>query len=95
MAVPMVAGDEITGVLTVYWSTPRELSAAERSFTDAVAGYAAQALARAQLFEAERAARAHLQALQAVTAGLATAVTTEQIAGSWSRRAWAWSPRTA
>src|SRR5208283_4955168 len=30
---------------------------------------------------AERAARAQLQALQAVTAGLATAVTTEQIAG--------------
>ena len=81
MAVPLVAGDEITGVLAIYWSTPRELSAAERSFAGAVAGYAAQALARAQLFEAERAARARLQALQAVTAGLATAVTTEQIAG--------------
>jgi PAS domain S-box-containing protein len=80
MAVPLVAGDEITGVLTVYWSTPRQLSTAERSFTDAVAGYAAQALARAQLFEAERAARGRLQALQAVMAGLATAVTSEQIA---------------
>ena len=80
MAVPLIAGAEITGVLTVYWSTPRELSPAERSFTDAVAGYAAQALARAQLFEAEQAARARLQALQVVTAGLATAVTSEQIA---------------
>ena len=61
MAVPLVAGDEITGVLTVYWSTPRELSAAERSFTDTVAGYAAQALERARLYEAEHAAAHQLQ----------------------------------
>ena len=57
MAVPLVAASEVTGVLTVYWSAPRQLSADEEAFTTAVSGYAAQALARARLFEAEQAAR--------------------------------------
>ena len=80
MAVPLVAASEVTGVLAVYWSASRQLSADEEAFTTAVSGYAAQALARARLFEAEQAARGRLQALQAVTAGLATAVTSDQIA---------------
>ena len=80
MAVPLVAAGEVTGVLTVYWAAPRQLSADEEAFTTAVSGYAAQAVARARLFEAEQAARSRLQALQAVTAGLATAMTSDQIA---------------
>jgi GAF domain-containing protein len=60
MAVPLVAAGEVTGVLTVYWAAPRQLSADEEAFTTAVSGYAAQAVARARLFEAERTARSRL-----------------------------------
>jgi len=80
LAAPLITGDQVIGVLAAYWATPRAMDPAERSFITTVAGYAAQALARARLFEAEQAARSRLQALQAVTAGLATAVTSEQIA---------------
>ena len=68
-------------MLAAYWASPRELHVTERAFITGVAGSAAQALARARLLEAEQAARVRLQALQAVTAGLATAVTSDQIAG--------------
>lgn len=85
----------MTRVLAVTWPWPRQLSAGEEAFLATVAGYAAQALERARLFEAERAARTaaeaaraqalasarQLQALQAVTAGLSTAP-------SRSRRCW-------
>ncbi len=80
LAAPLITGDQVIGVLAAYWATPRTLDHTERAFTTTVAGYAAQALARARLFEAEQAARGRMQALQAVTAGLATAVTSEQIA---------------
>jgi PAS domain S-box-containing protein len=80
LAAPLITGDEVIGVLAAYWATPRTLDPTERAFTTTIAGYAAQALARARLFEAEQAARGRMQALQAVTAGLATAVTSEQIA---------------
>lgn len=81
LATPLITGDQVTGVLTVYWAAPHELHATERAYITSLAGSAAQALARARLLEAERAARVRLQALQAVTAGLATAVTSDQIAG--------------
>jgi PAS domain S-box-containing protein len=94
LAVPLISGGQVTRVLAVTWPWPRQLSAGEEAFLATVAGYAAQALERARLFEAERAARTaagvaraqalasarQLQVLQAVTAGLSTAVTTEQIA---------------
>ena len=81
LAAPLVSGDQVIGVLAAYWGAPRRLDATEQAFITTIAGHAAQALARARLFEAEQSARARLQALQAVTAGLATAVTSEQIAG--------------
>ena len=80
LAAPLITGDQVIGVLAAYWAIPRTLDPAERAFATTIAGYAAQALARARLFEAEQAARGRLQALQAVTAGLATALTSEQIA---------------
>jgi PAS domain S-box-containing protein len=80
LATPLISGGQVTGVLTAYWAAPHVLHATERAFITSLAGSAAQALARAQLLDAERAARVRLQALQAVTAGLATAVTSDQIA---------------
>ena len=55
MAVPLVAAGEVTGVLAVYWAAPRQLSADEEAFTTAVSGYAAQAVADAQLPHRDRA----------------------------------------
>ena len=80
-SVPLITGDQVTGVLAAYWASPRQLHVTERAFITGVAGSAAQALARARLLEAEQAARRRLQALQVITAGLATAVTSDQIAG--------------
>ena len=80
-AAPLITGGRATGALAAYWSVPRILNATEQAFMTTVAGYAAQSLARARLLETEQAARLRLQALQAVTAGLATAVTSDQIAG--------------
>lgn len=87
LATPLITGRQVTGVLAVAWPGPRRLDAAEESFLAAVAGYAGQALERARLFDAERAARhqalaaaRQVQALQEVTAALATAVTSDQVA---------------
>jgi len=87
LATPLITGRQVTGVLAIAWPEPHRLSAAEESFLAAVAGYAGQALERARLFDAERAARhqaltaaRQVQALQEVTAALATAVTSDQVA---------------
>ena len=76
LAIPLITGD-----LTAYWAAPHVLHATERAFITSLAGSGAQALARARLLETEQVARVRLQALQAVTAGLATAVTSDEIAG--------------
>ena len=81
LAIPLITGDQVTGVLTAYWAAPHVLHATERAFITSLAGSGAQALARARLLETEQVARVRLQALQAVTAGLATAVTSDEIAG--------------
>jgi serine phosphatase RsbU (regulator of sigma subunit) len=53
LAAPLIAAGKVTGVLAVTWTEPRQLSPAQQQFLAAVAGYAAQALERARLFEAE------------------------------------------
>jgi serine phosphatase RsbU (regulator of sigma subunit)/anti-sigma regulatory factor (Ser/Thr protein kinase) len=59
--VPLVAQRRVNGLLAVYWTGPRSLSADERRFVDTVAGQAAQALARAGHFESEQTIAATLQ----------------------------------
>ncbi len=81
LAVPLIAGGVPIGTLAVYWPVPRELTADELSFAETVAGTAAQALARARLYETEQAARAasesrrdRLALLAQVTAAVSSAL---------------------
>ena len=81
LAVPLIAGGVPIGTLEVYWPVPRELTADELSFAETMAGAAAQALARARLYEREQAARAasesrrdRLALLAQVTAAVSSAL---------------------
>ena len=55
--LPLVAAGARQGVLGLGWEAPRELGDAEVEMLSAAAGQLAQALERARLYEAERAAR--------------------------------------
>jgi len=55
--LPLVAAGARHGVLGLGWEAPRELGDAEVEMLSAAAGQLAQALERARLYEAERAAR--------------------------------------
>ncbi|HXG76163.1 MAG TPA: SpoIIE family protein phosphatase [Gaiellaceae bacterium] len=59
--VPLVAGRRASGVLTVAWRTPAELTPDDVRFVEALAGQAAQALERASHYESERTIAATLQ----------------------------------
>lgn len=61
LAAPLIAGGKVTGVLAVTWPEPRQLSLTQEQLLAAVAGYAAQALERARLYEAEYAVAHQLQ----------------------------------
>ncbi|MGC8633360.1 MAG: PAS domain-containing protein [Candidatus Limnocylindrales bacterium] len=56
--LPLSVNERVVGVLGVAFPEPRGLSPADRQFLDTIAGWCAQALDRARLYEAERAARA-------------------------------------
>jgi signal transduction histidine kinase len=60
--VPLVADGRVLGVLGAAFDAPRTFDADARTVTLAVAHQCAQALERARLFEAERAARADAEA---------------------------------
>jgi PAS domain S-box-containing protein len=65
LATPLITGGIVTGVLTVTWPEPQQLSPARQQFLATMAGYAAQALTRARQFETEHAVAQKLQ--QAIT----------------------------
>ncbi|MDQ1724204.1 MAG: hypothetical protein QOG52_1232 [Frankiaceae bacterium] len=56
--IPLLVDDRVVGVLALGWETHREFGAADRDYLSSVAGQCAQALDRARLYDAERAARA-------------------------------------
>lgn len=92
-ALPLVLDDRVLGVLALTFVTPRAFAAAERAFMAAYARQCALALERANLLDAERAARADAEAaraaaeravsraerLQAVTAALSGALTPRDV----------------
>jgi GAF domain-containing protein/anti-sigma regulatory factor (Ser/Thr protein kinase) len=55
--VPLPLEDRVVGVLTLGWSSERDLPKADRVLIDAVARQCAQALDRARLYDAEQEAR--------------------------------------
>jgi len=73
LAMPLITAGKVSGVLTVTWSEPQQLSSARQQLLTAVAGYAAQALTRARQFEAEHAVAHQLQQAMIQPAGDADA----------------------
>jgi signal transduction histidine kinase len=61
-AIPLIVDDVPIGVMGLSFATPREFSSEDQTFTVLLAQLGAQALARARLYDAERAARAEAEA---------------------------------
>lgn len=86
-AIPLVVEQGVIGALGLTFAEERVFDADDRAFMNALAQQSAQAMERAQFFQAERAARATAEqnaarvfALQRITAALGTALTREQVA---------------
>ncbi len=77
VAVPLTVADRLVGGVVIGSSEVRR--SADLGLIVSLAGQAAQALDRALLFERERASARRLDKLQAVTAALSTAVTTDDV----------------
>ncbi|HEU4561770.1 MAG TPA: GAF domain-containing protein [Longimicrobium sp.] len=60
--VPLLAGGRVLGGLSFSWLQPRAFSPGDRAFLVTLAELAAQAMERAELYEAERRARAEAEA---------------------------------
>jgi len=73
VVLPIITDEHVRGVITLAWTTVREIAAEEREFMERFAAQCGQALARALAFEAERAARERTERLQRLTAALADA----------------------
>jgi PAS domain S-box-containing protein len=72
-SVPLAAGGRTVGTISFTFAEPRALPAADREFFLALGRQAAQAVERARLFEAERAARELAEAAERRVAFLAEA----------------------
>jgi serine/threonine-protein kinase RsbW len=79
VAAPLIAAGRAIGVVFISSFEERERTVADLSVVVGLARQAAQALDRAQLFEREQASTNRLRKLQAVTAALSKAVTTEDV----------------
>jgi GAF domain-containing protein len=78
-AIPLVIGRS-RGSLGLRFDTPRDFTGEERDFLQAVARQCAQALERAQLYEAQRRLADRLASLQAITSELSGALTPREVA---------------
>src|SRR5581483_5134010 len=78
-SVPLVAHDRPLGALTLCFDTPHPFPTEERVLLDALGTLCAQALERARLFAAERAAAERARRLQEVTAALVSANTSDDV----------------
>jgi PAS domain S-box-containing protein len=87
VALPLFAAQRALGVLIFSFARPRPFDTALRRFLTALAAGCAQALERARLYDAERAARSSAEAVAArarqlleVTARMGRALTAEEVA---------------
>lgn len=71
--LPLLVNERVVGVLGVAFPEPRALSPDDRQFLDTIAGWCAQALDRARLYAAERAARTAAERESQVAGALAGA----------------------
>jgi signal transduction histidine kinase len=79
LGVPLVAGEEVVGVLHVGSLTPRTFGREDEELLQLVADRAALAIEHGRAFEAERLARKRLEHLQAVTDAALTHLELEQL----------------
>jgi PAS domain S-box-containing protein len=68
LAVPLLSRDELRGVLLLYWRDQTAFAAEMEQVLFIAGGQLAAAVERARLFEAERAQRLHMEALQSAAA---------------------------
>jgi PAS domain S-box-containing protein len=78
--LPFVVHGRATGGVALVFPGARAFDEDERVFLTVLAHHAGQALARAHLFEREKATRERLECLQQLTAALSSAATVEEIA---------------
>lgn len=87
VAIPLKLESGVIGAIGLTFMQDRDFDAQDRAFMTALSQQAAQAMERAQLYQAELKARAdaeqnatRVSALQRITASLGTALTQEQVA---------------
>lgn len=78
-AVPMSVAGHRVGVLRLSFADPRLFDQDERAFVQALGDVAAQALERADLYDAQATLADRLMRLQAVTSALATTRSTDEV----------------
>jgi signal transduction histidine kinase len=81
VALPLIVGDRVIGVMVVSFTTPQLFDPDDREFMITVARLTAEAIDRASYFAAERARADRLVGLQAVTAALSAVRTPQEVAG--------------
>jgi len=82
VVAPLVAAGRVIGAVFVGSPGNRQETLADLSLVTTLAGQAAQALDRAQLFEREQASAARLRKLQLVTTALSKAVTASDVSSA-------------
>jgi signal transduction histidine kinase/putative methionine-R-sulfoxide reductase with GAF domain len=97
VALPLLIGEQVIGVLSLTYSTPQKFSVSDREFLMAVANQCAQAIERARLYDAEHAARVaaeqfagRTELLQRVASALAGAMTRAQVASATTEQIQEW-----
>ncbi len=90
--LPLPLGERVLGAMTLDFGEEHSFDAEERELLGSIGRQLAQALDRIRLFDAEKARRAEAEAavarverLQALTAALTMALTTEQVAETMAR----------
>jgi signal transduction histidine kinase len=97
VALPLLIGEQVIGVLSLTYSTPQKFTVSDREFLMAVANQCAQAIERARLYDAEHAARVaaeefagRTELLQRVASALAGAMTRAQVASAITEQIQEW-----
>jgi GAF domain-containing protein len=79
LVVPLVAGDDLVGVLHLNWTEPHEVTPEDLEVAEALGAHAAVAIRTARLLERRREGAIRTAWAQAVTAALSHALTPEEV----------------
>ena len=87
LSIPLAVGGEVFGVLTVGFSSTRELDEEERRTASILGRQCAQAFERSRLFDDEQRARGRSERLQELTTALSSALTPDDVLDVFLRQA--------